>query len=186
MSNFYTKLETWCLAHRKFATTPAFILLLVLAKPTLASLTIGALVVLVGEMGRIWSSGYIDKNAKLATAGPYQFTRNPLYFFNAVIFFGFCVMAFNPWAAIFGLISFTIIYRATMRSEAKFIAPIFGDEFTQWAAVVPMFWPKWGNYPAQGQFSWALVAKHREQKNALAMLFGILLFIGIYIFYSAS
>jgi isoprenylcysteine carboxyl methyltransferase (ICMT) family protein YpbQ len=184
--SLYQKLETWCLANRKLATTPAFILLLVLANPSIFSLSLGAIVVCLGEMGRIWSSGYIDKNAKLATAGPYRLTRNPLYFFNAVIFFGFCIMAANPWAALFGLVSFTIIYRATMRSEAEYIAPIFGDEFTRWAEVVPMFWPKWTNYPAQGQFSWALVAKHREQKNALAMLAGIILFIGIYIIRSAS
>ena len=181
MNTTYTKLETWCLAHRKSATAPAFILLLVLANPTMLSLVLGGLMVCLGEMGRTWSSGYIDKNAKLATAGPYRFTRNPLYFFNAMIFVGFCVMAYNPWAAIFGILSFTIIYRATMRSEAAFIAPIFGEEFTKWITVVPMFWPKWTNYPAQGQFSWALVAKHREQKNALAMLAGISLFIGIYI-----
>jgi len=176
----YTKLETWCLAHRKTATAPAFILLLLLAAPTIRSLIIGAIIVVLGEMGRTWSSGYIDKNAKLATAGPYRFTRNPLYFFNAMIFVGFCVMAFNPWAASFGILSFTIIYRATMRSEAEFIAPIFGEEFTKWIAVVPMFWPKWTGYPAQGQFSWCLVTKHREQKNALAMLAGVSMFIVIY------
>jgi len=180
VNSLYTTIETWCLAHRKFATTPAFILLLILAKPTILSLSIGAIIVVLGEIGRTWASGYIDKNAKLATAGPYRFTRNPLYVANAVIFFGFCIMAFNPWAAIFGLISFTIIYRATMRSEAEFIEGIFGEEFKKWTAVVPMFWPKWTNYPAQGQFSWALVAKHREQKNALAMFAGILLFVGIY------
>jgi protein-S-isoprenylcysteine O-methyltransferase Ste14 len=95
-------------------------------------------------------------------------------------------MAYNPWAAIFGILSFTIIYRATMRSEAQFIAPIFGEEFDKWAAVVPMFWPKWTNYPAQGVFSWALVAKHREQKNALAMLAGVILFVAIYYFKTAA
>ena len=168
------------------ATAPAFILLLLLAKPTMLSLLCGGIIVCLGEMGRTWSSGYIDKNAKLATAGPYRFMRNPLYFFNAVIFFGFCIMAFNPWAAIFGITSFTIIYHATMRSDAEYISGIFGEDFIKWAAVVPMFWPKWTNYPAQGQFSWALVAKHREQKNALAMLAGVILFVAIYYFKAAA
>ena len=77
MNKLYTKLEIWCLAHRKTATAPAFILLLLLANPTILSLALGGMMVCLGEMGRTWSSGYIDKNAKLATAGPYRFTRNP-------------------------------------------------------------------------------------------------------------
>jgi len=182
VSTSYSKLERWCLDHRILATAPAFILLLALAKPTLLSLWIGGFLVVLGEIGRTWSSGYIDKNAKLATAGPYRFTRNPLYFFNTVIFIGFCVMAFNPWAAAFGLISFTIIYRPTLRKEAAHIEGIFGDEFREWAKVVPLFLPKWTNYPSQGSYSWSLVILHREHKNAPAMFAGILLFIGIYLF----
>lgn len=180
--NWYTKLESWCGAHRIWATAPVIVVLMLFARPTIYSLAIGMITVILGEIGRTWASGYIDKNASLATAGPYRYTRNPLYFFNGVIFVGFCIMAANPYAAIFGLIAFTIIYRPTLHNEARHIEEIFGEEFRQWASVVPMFWPKWTNYPAQGTFSWPLVAKHREHKNALAMVAGILLFIGIYCF----
>ncbi|MDT8375310.1 MAG: isoprenylcysteine carboxylmethyltransferase family protein [Mariprofundaceae bacterium] len=179
---WYAKLETWCCAHRIWATAPVFIVLLVFANPSAYSLFIGMTVVCLGEIGRTWASGYIDKNAKLATAGPYRFTRNPLYFFNGMIFIGFCIMAANPLAGLFGVIAFTIIYRPTLNSEARHIEEIFGDDFRQWASVVPLFWPKWTNYPVQGAFSWPLVVKHREHKNALAMLAGIALFIGIYCF----
>jgi len=181
VSTSYSKLENWCLDHRKLATAPVFIFLLVLAKPTLASLLMGALIVLLGELGRTWSSGYIDKNAKLATAGPYRFTRNPLYLFNTVIFIGFCVMAYNPWAAVLGMMAHAVIYHPTMRKEAAHVSGIFGDEYRDWAKVVPMFLPKWTNYPSQGAYSWALVKQHREHKNAAAMLAGVLLFVGIYI-----
>jgi len=179
-ANWYAKLEAWCCSHRIWATAPVIILLLLFAVPTPATLGIGAVIVLLGEVGRTWASGYIDKNAALATAGPYRFTRNPLYFFNSMIFAGFCVMAANPWAGFFGIIAFTVIYRSTLRDEANYMQELFGETFEKWASVVPLFWPKYTSYPAEGNFSWGLVKKHRELNNALAMVAGIALFVLIY------
>ncbi|MDQ6950739.1 MAG: isoprenylcysteine carboxylmethyltransferase family protein [Mariprofundales bacterium] len=177
----YARIELWCSSHRIWATAPVVVLLLLMAHPTWWSLLFGALVVLAGEVGRIWASGYIDKNARLATAGPYRFTRNPLYLFNSVVFVGFCLMAANPWAAVVGLAAFTVIYRPTLREEAAYMQQLFGEEFTRWAEEVPLFLPKWTHYPAQGSYAWSLVRQHREHKNALAMVLGIALFVGIYL-----
>lgn len=180
-TNWYTKLEAWCFGHRIWATAPVIILLLVFAAPTPATLCIGGIIVLLGEAGRTWASGYIDKNATLATAGPYRFTRNPLYFFNSVIFAGFCIIAANPWAAVLGVLAFTAIYRPALNNEAAYMQELFGETFEKWAAVVPLFWPKWTSYPATGNFSWSLVKKHRELGNALSMIAGIILFAVIYV-----
>jgi len=181
MSELYAKLEAWCFAHRIWATAPFIILLLLFAKPVVPLICIGAALVILGEMGRTWASGYIDKNTRLATAGPYRFTRNPLYFFNIVILFGFCVMGGNIFTAIPAMAAFGIIYRPALRNEAAYVRNIFGEEYDRWAAAVPLFWPKWTNYPAQGSYSWALVGKHREGKNALAMVAGIALFVAIHL-----
>lgn len=178
--NSYAKIEAWCFAHRIWATTPVILLLLAAAAPTPASLCVGSIIVILGEAGRAWASGYIEKNTELATAGPYRFTRNPLYFFNMVIFLGFCVMAANPWAAVFGLAAFTVIYRPALRNEASYVRNIFPEAYDAWAEKVPLFWPKWTDYPAHGRYSWGLVFKHREHKNALAMLAGIALFVAIF------
>jgi protein-S-isoprenylcysteine O-methyltransferase Ste14 len=174
---WYATIEQWCSTHRIWATAPVIVLLLVFARPTPLSLWLGAAIVLLGEAGRAWASGYIDKNARLATAGPYRFTRNPLYFANAIIFAGFCTMAANPWAAVLGIVLFTIIYRPVLRHEAQYMETLFGDEFRQWAAAVPLFFPRPTGYPGRGSYVWALVYKHREHKNALAMLAGIMLFM---------
>ncbi|RMH51637.1 MAG: isoprenylcysteine carboxylmethyltransferase family protein [Zetaproteobacteria bacterium] len=182
----YARLEAWCFAHRIWATAPVVILLLAVARPTLPGLLIGGLVVVAGEAGRCWASGYIDKNRKLATAGPYRYTRNPLYFFNSVIFTGFCIMAANPWAALLGMAAFTVIYRPALRNEAAYMRRLFGAEYDQWAEQVPLFLPRPTGYPARGAHSWALVREHREHKNALAMAAGMALFVAIYLWQHCS
>ncbi|MDQ6976373.1 MAG: isoprenylcysteine carboxylmethyltransferase family protein [Mariprofundaceae bacterium] len=180
MPQWYDQLEAWCFGHRIWATAPVMLLLLLLAHPSSNSLCLGGIIVILGEAGRAWASGYIEKNACLATAGPYRFTRNPLYFFNSIIFLGFCLMANNPWAAVFGLLAFTIIYRPALRNEAAYMHRLFGEEFERWASVVPLFLPRWTNYPSQGHYQCHLLLQHREHKNSLAMLAGIAVFVAIW------
>jgi len=172
-TGWYGWIERWCSTHRIWATALVILLLLLHAQPDIRSLWLGAAVVLLGEAGRTWASGYIDKNARLATGGPYRFTRNPLYFFNGLIFVGFCIMAANLWAAVLGVALFAVIYRPVLRQEAQTMEQMFGDEFRHWADAVPLFFPRWPSYPARGRYEWRLVRKHREYRNALAMLIGI-------------
>jgi len=60
---------------------------------TETKLVVGALVALVGLLIRGWASGHIMKNQRLATTGPYAFTRNPLYFGSFLIAVGFAIAA---------------------------------------------------------------------------------------------
>lgn len=174
--NWYLKLEDWCWRHRIVATAPVVLLLLLLAEPTETSLIAGFLVVIAGEAGRLWASGHINKNADLATSGPYRLTRNPLYFFNLVIFLGYCIQAANPIAAVAGLLAFTVIYRPCLHNEAAYMEKLFGDKYRAWAAVVPLFWPMPTGWTSQGNWQWSLVIQHREPRSAMAILGGCILF----------
>ena len=69
---WYGRLEAWFTRHRILATAPIAVLLIMLARPTLMLLVVGGALVVIGEISRIWASGYIDKNRELATAGPFQ------------------------------------------------------------------------------------------------------------------
>ena len=179
--NCYAKLEKWFASHRIVATVPIALLLIVMANPTAYLLSIGACLVLLGESGRIWSSGHIDKNAELATAGPYAHTRNPLYVAYLLLLAGFCVMSGNVWVGILALLAFTMIYRPVIKEEAKHMDNLFGDAYQRWAKEVPLFFPRLTAAAHQtGAFSWSLVIQHREHKNAIAFIFGIVLFCLIY------
>ncbi len=154
---------------------------MVLADPNRVLLLTGGVLVILGEAGRMWSSGYIDKNRDLATAGPYAHTRNPLYVANLLLLIGFCIMSGNLWVAILALSAFAMIYRPVIREEAVYMDKLFGESYTQWSAQVPLFLPRLSPAPhAKGAFSWPLLIKHREHKNAAAFLLGMAVFYAIY------
>jgi len=177
----YHNIEAWFASHRIVATVPVAILLIVSADPTPVLLIAGGILVVLGEAGRIWSSGHIDKNRALATAGPYSHTRNPLYVANLLLLIGFCVMAGHLWLTTLAMLSFMMIYRPVIREEAQQMDNLFGESYRQWSANVPLFFPRItpGTHTI-GAFSWPLVFKHREHKNAGAFLFGIAAFCAIY------
>ncbi len=140
----------------------------------------GALVVL-GEAGRMWSSGHIDKNRELATSGPYAHTRNPLYVANLLLLIGFCVMAGHAWVTALALLAFSMIYRPVIYEEAQRMDKLFGEDYRRWSVDVPLFFPR--ITPATkvaGAFSWSLVFRHREHKNVAAFLIGIVIFCTVY------
>jgi len=179
--DWYNKLEVWFASHRIVATAPVAVLLIVMARPTPMLLIVGGMLVLLGEAGRRWSSGHIDKNAELATAGPYAHTRNPLYVANLLLMIGFCVMSGILWVSVLALLAFAMIYRPVIREEAAHMDKLFGDDYKRWSTEVPLFFPRLTPAPRQrGSFSWALVIQHREHRNAAAFIPGILLFALIY------
>jgi len=178
---WYARLEIWFATHRILATLPVAVLLLLLARPSLSLLLSGSALVALGEAGRIWASGYIDKNRELATSGPYAHTRNPLYVANLVLLGGFCVMGGNFYTAGLALLAFAMIYRPVLKEEAAYMESLFGHAYLKWSSEVPLFFPRLTAFQgALSRFSWRLVIQHREHKNALAFLAGAGIFFAIY------
>ena len=179
---WYNRLEAWFASHRIVATAPIAILLIVFAEPTPLLLLAGGALVVLGEAGRMWSSGHIDKNRELATAGPYAHTRNPLYVANLLLLLGFCFMSGHLWVTVLALLAFAMIYRPVIREEAEHMDKLFGDAYRRWSKEVPLFFPRlMAAKNAVGSFSWPLVIQHREHKNAAAFLLGIVVFCLIYL-----
>jgi hypothetical protein len=157
-----------------------------LARPTLRTLVASLVLVVPGLWLRGYASGYVKKNAELATTGPYAHTRNPLYLGSMLIAFGFALGASSSWAG-FGLIwaalaaLFAAIYIPTILSEEAYLREHFAG-FEAYAREVPRLLPRltaarlrdesstplmrdkttheWGTQ--RGGFSAALYGKHRE------------------------
>jgi protein-S-isoprenylcysteine O-methyltransferase Ste14 len=161
---------------------PAAIIYFWLAHPLTVWLIAGVVIGLAGLAVRALAAGYLHKQKGLAKAGPYACTRNPLYFGSALMALGFAVAARSLPAAAVVAAYFLIFYPATMRQEEAEMAFHFGAEFREYAARVPLFWPRLrrnapGSAAASERFSWAQYRRNREFKAAAGMAVAVLLLV---------
>jgi hypothetical protein len=160
-----------------FACAAVFILL---ARPDRRSLAVGGAVARGGRGSRAWASGHIRKNSRLAVSGPYAHTRNPLYLGSFILGLGFTVAASSNWWLLLllgGLFAalFLGIYWPVMRVEAATLAEIFGEEYKEYAAAVPLLLPRPTPYRPGGEataarFDPSLYMRYREYRAALGLL----------------
>ncbi len=147
------------------------------SQPSWRSLVWGAPLILLGVLIRAWASGHLRKNAELAVSGPYAHTRNPLYFGSFVLALGCAVAGGTWWLGAWLVVFFLIVYWPVMQAEAAHMQQLFGDAYAQWAAAVPLFWPRlmpYANGEARG-FAWQQYLRHREYHALLGV--GIVLAI---------
>jgi protein-S-isoprenylcysteine O-methyltransferase Ste14 len=157
------------------------VMLFLIARPTFGSTLAGLPLIFLGEGIRTWSSGVIRKNNELATEGPYQYTRNPLYLGSFSLGLGFSLMTAQWWVPLVFSGIFYGIYRPTIREEEATLRMKFGPQFEQYRSRVPCFFPgPWTAHEtskAPRVFDWGLVVKHREYQTWLGIAAGILMMI---------
>jgi len=146
------------------------VVVLVLARPTLLSMTLGLPLVAAGEALRIWASGHIEKTKVLATGGPYAHCRHPLYVGSLLIALGAAVASASPWVVLAVAVYFLAFFPSVMREETEFIAKKFPEDHAAWSAEVPPFWPRLtAGGPRSSHFEWSQVAVNREWRTVAAL-----------------
>lgn len=153
---------------------------LIFAQPTPGLLLLGGAIALGGVGVRTLAAGYLEKNRRLATAGPYHYTRNPLYFGSFIISLG---LAFAGGSFILGVVlvgCFLAIYWPVMRLEESDLRQRFGDVYCRYAGGVPLFFPL-GRLPSDrgaapvddSRFRWERYRRNREYRAALGYIASI-------------
>lgn len=146
---------------------------LLLARPTPRTLVPGVAISIIGLLLRAWAAGHIRKNSALAMAGPYAYTRNPLYLGSFLLGLGFTVGS-GRWAlAILFAALFLGIYLPVMRVESATLAKLFGESFQSYARSVPLFFPRFTPYGSgedKAAFDRNLYLRYREYQAALGLL----------------
>jgi protein-S-isoprenylcysteine O-methyltransferase Ste14 len=151
------------------------VLYLVFAQPSAACLEAGSAIALLGLGLRAVAAGYLEKNERLATEGPYAYTRNPLYLGSLLIGIGVTV-AGRTWflGAVF-LLFFIFVYFPVIQREAEELRRRFGRAYEQYAEQVPLFFPTARHKkPAEQRFRWSRYVRNREYEAALGYVAAVL------------
>jgi protein-S-isoprenylcysteine O-methyltransferase Ste14 len=144
-----------------------------LACPTPRSIAIGAAVGAIGLFIRSVAAGHLRKHEGLAISGPYAYTRNPLYLGSAFLAAGLLVGGRSWWAAILVVAFFLAFYPGVMKREKAELLQHYGEEYEEYAANVPLFWPSLRRYSHEGserRFSPGLYRRNREYQAFLGFL----------------
>lgn len=140
----------------------------------------GLIIAASGLAVRFWASGYLNKGRELAMAGPYAWTRNPLYFGSFLMGLGFTIAGSKPWLmALFPLLFF-LIYWPVMQREERELTGAFGTSYQTYRSEVGLFLP-WrssgiaatgsSNPTVDGNFQWSKVIFNREYKAVIGFIF---------------
>jgi hypothetical protein len=134
---------------------------------------IGLAMVVVGQVFRIYAAGFIHKNKRLATTGPYSLVRHPLYSGNFLILLGFALAASNMWVWLAVILFFLIWYPAAIAYEDAKLERIFEDEWRQWSktiwAIIPVKF-RWQDLKASGWDTYQSLIRNGELPITLYLL----------------
>ncbi|NLN76878.1 MAG: isoprenylcysteine carboxylmethyltransferase family protein [Armatimonadetes bacterium] len=140
------------------------------AKPTPFAFWIGLPLIIVGEVVRVWASGYLTKLSGLVTAGPFALCRNPLYIGSFLICLGYLIMCHRLDAFIIGLFLFWVLHGAAIVYEEKLLLKTYGQDFEDYRRAVPRFIPRFRPRKGKGSFSFAQVLVNAEHRGAIATM----------------
>lgn len=151
---------------------------LVFSRPAVLLLFAGGGVALAGLALRAFAAGHLDKNASLATSGPYGYTRNPLYLGSFLLGLGF-TLAGGSWVlGLAFLLLFSLVYWPVMRREEENLRRRFAEAYERYATEVPLFFPSGRRAASSSEkFRWERYRKNREYEAALGYVAGIIFLV---------
>jgi protein-S-isoprenylcysteine O-methyltransferase Ste14 len=166
-----TRLGGWLFKHRTSLPVP-IVLVLVIVPPrpisaplTTTWMTLGILLVAIGELIRFWAVHHIgaisrtrsDRLGPLIDSGPFSLVRNPLYLGNILLWIGFALSAQLIWFVPIVLVLLALEYHAIVRWEERLLESRIGTSYVAYLGRVPRWIPK-GMAPkaldGRAPFSW--------------------------------
>lgn len=174
---FLMKLGKFLYKYRSLTPIPLIIVLCILARPKLLTLSLGFIVSILGEMVRMTSVAYTglttrSKNVQtgiLVTNGPYGIVRNPIYAGNFLLSLGVVIAAHAifPWFILVYAGVFALQYVFIIRYEEAFLAAAFKEEYRDYRKSVPSFFPARKPYRKGSTIKPDFKVAYRSEKNTI-------------------
>jgi protein-S-isoprenylcysteine O-methyltransferase Ste14 len=143
--------------------------------PIPASLAWSVPVSVAGLLLRAWAAGCLTKDHELAIAGPYAYTRNPLYLGTLLVAAGLVIASREiGLAALFAAV-FLLVYLPVIQLEEQHLRKLF-PEYEAYARRVPALWPRFRRH-WEPSFAWRLYLKNREYQAAAGYAAGLALLV---------
>jgi protein-S-isoprenylcysteine O-methyltransferase Ste14 len=145
------RLGRWLFRYRGFVPVPFLAIpLLVPGRQTMQGWLLAAVFILVGEAWRLWgvaAAGTVTRRRsrdvqRLVTYGIFGWARNPLYIGNLLIWIGFVIGSGVLWFIPVAIVLFAIEYTLIVRYEEGVLESIFGQEYLDYKARTPRWFPR--------------------------------------------
>jgi len=169
--------------------------MVVFARPTIASLVAGFVVLALGEFIRFWGVSIAGSETRttgtvggtyLITNGPFGYMRNPLYVGNILMYAGVGIMsmALFPWLFLLALVWFYVQYALIIANEEEYLSRRFGDAYAEYKRHVRRFLPRLTPYTPAGPPAKNIDLREglsSERRTLQAITLVTLLLVAIYI-----
>jgi protein-S-isoprenylcysteine O-methyltransferase Ste14 len=155
--------------------------LLGFARPTPASLALGAPLVVAGEALRLWAAGHLSKTVELVTSGPYAHVRNPLYLGRLLLLTGLCASARLPHGAhwIVLLAGWSLFFGYYLprkeRVEPARLAALHGERYRRYREAVPALIPRATAYTGAEPRAWSAARARANREHWMVLGLGLAL-----------
>lgn len=146
------------------------------SRPDARSLWIGLPVTAVGLALRAWAAGHLAKNQRLATSGPYAYTRNPLYLGTLLVAAGLAVASRSAGLALLFAAVFGLVYLPVIELEEQHLRKLF-PEYARYAERVPALRPRLRPIASAQPFRASLYLRNQEYQAAAGFAVGALFLI---------
>jgi protein-S-isoprenylcysteine O-methyltransferase Ste14 len=170
--------------HRGWLPVPFLVGLVIVAEPSASTVLLGMGAALPFEASRIWAARAIGPTSRtrgttpgpLAQAGPYRYSRNPLYIANIGLFASFA-WASGSWLGVLLPAALVPYYSLIVRWEEARLSLVHGDAYRALTDRVPRWFGRPGEPvpDAVPHASWsAALRAERGTLVALLLIFSAL------------
>lgn len=167
----------WAAHNRVRVTIVLGLIYVAFSRPYWEGLAAGAAVILAGQAIRFWGAGYLEKNVRLASGGPYRLVRHPLYAGSFLMGLGLAISVEHAvWWTLGYVLLFVGFFLPAIHVEELRLQSIFGAEYQDLMVELPALVPrlKRASSPPSAPvetatFAWSRVLRNREARSVVAM-----------------